>query len=126
MKNKLMVAGGVMISALVMSSPSFANASGEGVVTYISGNFGGVNPSYPSSVYFGISPAPVTRAECNTNGTYQFVFDPNTADGKALHSALLTAQTTSRKVTIQGTGACVLGQPMEGIAYWILLPSPSP
>src|SRR5581483_5333288 len=87
-----------------------AAASGAGTVSYIGGEF--QSPNYPSSVYFGITPAPINREACNNNSSYQFVFDPSTPDGKTLYAALMMAISTGRSIYIYGTGTCVLGQPM--------------
>ena len=105
---------------VAVGSVCHAVASGSGTVSYIGGNF--QNPNYPSSVYFGITPTPINRESCNNNAYYQFVFDPNTADGKTLYATLMLAISTGRQIYIYGTGTCVLGQPMEGVSFWSMLP----
>lgn len=97
-----------------------ANASGTGTITLIGGTL--ASASHPSSVYFGISPAPSGRAACNTHDNYQFVFDPGTPDGRTLYAALLAVQASGKSIRVQGTGTCILGQPMEGVLYWNFAP----
>jgi hypothetical protein len=53
-----------------------AAAYGMGKITQIGGQGSGAN-----IVYFGLTPAPVGRAGCNTHSTYQFIIDISTADG---------------------------------------------
>jgi hypothetical protein len=105
---------------LVAASVCHAIASGSGTVSYIGGMF--QSPSYPRSVYFGITPAPINRESCNNNSSYQFVFDPSTDDGKALYAALMMAISTGRQIYVYGTGSCVLGQAMEGVSFWSMVP----
>jgi hypothetical protein len=102
---------------LVLSSGiAHANGSGTGTITFIGGML--PNPSYPASIYVGISPAPINRPACSNNGSYHFVFDPSTAEGKALYAALLSVQASGKQIYIYGTGTCALGQPMEGVSFW--------
>lgn len=99
------------------SENSSAAAIGTGEVSKIGGQVTGV-----PSIYFGLTPEPTERAECNSNAKgYQFVLDPSTDAGKALYSAILAAKTTGKKITVRGTGACGLGHAMETVSYWILV-----
>lgn len=116
MKSWISKVGVTVVLALTTQAGS-ANALGGGVVVRVGGVFGS-----PSSVYFAILPVPTGRAACNSNASYQFVFDPSTSEGKALYSALLTAKATGTNILVYGTGTCILGQAMEGVSYWILDP----
>jgi len=105
----------VVAISLFASSGSFAaGASGVGSVAKIGGQVTG-----QATLYFGILPVPVGRAACNTNNTYQFVFDPATDAGRALYSALLSAKATGKRIRVVGTGSCGYSQPMETVSYWI-------
>ena len=94
-----------------------AAAFGTGLITQIGGQGLG-----PNLIYFGISPVPVNRASCNIHGSYQFVVDISTADGKALYSTLLMARASGLTVSIQGTGNCPTGASMESVSYWSVMP----
>lgn len=109
---------GVIVAVLCGAFGSAkAAALGTGQITQMGGQ--GFGPNW---VYFGISPAPVGKASCNTYGYYQFILDISTADGKALYSTLLAAKAAGLAVTVQGTGNCPSGVPVETVSYWILAP----
>lgn len=108
---------GLVFSLVIAAAGSaWANGSGTGTVTVIGGQF--ADGSYPASVYFGISPAPTGRPGCSTSGSYHFVFDPSTAQGKALYAALLVAKANNTPINIYGTGTCGFNQPMEQVVFW--------
>lgn len=90
-----------------------AAAYGTGQVTQIGGQGFG-----PNTVYFGIAPAPVNRASCNSHGTYQFILDMSTADGRALYAMLMAAVNTSSIISVQGSGTCPSGASVETVSYW--------
>lgn len=114
------IALGTLILLMLDSGTAYASASANGTITLIGGMV--ADASHPASIYFGISPAPAGRATCNTHNNYQFVFDPSTPDGKALYAALLAVQASGKSIRVQGTGTCILGQPMEGVLYWNFAP----
>ena len=107
----------VIIGSLIITSNSYAGAIGSGKITQIGGQLPG-----QSAIYFGINPAPSSRAACSTNNDYHFVIDPTTEAGKVLYSMLLTAKSTNKTIVVNGTGNCILGQPMEAVNYWIMQP----
>lgn len=49
--------------------------------------------------------APGNKPACATN-KYDYIFDINTDQGRAIYSALLAAQKTSSKVMLAGLGSC--------------------
>lgn len=114
------IALSMLILQTLGNGVAVASASANGTITLIGGMV--ADASLPASIYFGISPSPSGRAACNTHNTYQFVFDPSTPDGRALYAALLTVQASGKSIRVQGTGTCILGQPMEGVLYWNFAP----
>ena len=106
-----------VILATTGSSLSFGNANGAGKVSVIGGKVAG-----GTSLYFGITPEPTNRAACSTDSGYHFVLDPSTPEGQALYSAILMAASTKTQIYVTGTGTCDLGQPMEGVQYWSVVP----
>ncbi len=98
-----------------ISINSYASDTATGKITRIGGQMTGAG-----SIYFGIETEPENRPECSTHGIYYYVFDPTTEKGKSMFTLLLTAKSLGHKISVHGTGECILGQPMEEISFWIL------
>ncbi len=96
-----------------MSFSSLASETTTGGVTKIGGQM-----APPASIYFGLTSTPEGRPTCSDHSTYDYVFDPNTEEGKALYSALMFAKATNKEIRVRGSGVCILNQPMESISYW--------
>ncbi len=105
----------VFIAALVFSSFAISSDTATGKITRI----GGVVSGSPA-IYFGLDQEPNNRPGCSSHNIYYYVLDPNTEEGKSLYSLLLYAKSAGHKIAVNGTGSCILNQPMESVSFWIL------
>ena len=67
-------------------------------------------------VFIVISPKPNPLPSCQTDGSFNYAFDPSTAVGKATLSLVLTAYTSQKEVSLTGNDTCTLYGSVENLS----------
>ena len=109
---------GTLALALLLAPPATSHAgTGEGSITLLNA-FIGLHGS--GNVYFWpevSSNAPTCVASYNRDGkSHRFVFNLNSAEGKAYFQMLMIAKVVGKKLVIYGSGACELASDTETVA----------
>jgi len=76
-----------------------------------------VGPGYGKNVILTISAKPTALPSCQTNTSYNYVFDGSTDEGKMTLSVVLTAYASQKDVWLGGKNTCSLYSGIEDLYH---------
>ncbi|TVZ39024.1 hypothetical protein P886_3411 [Alteromonadaceae bacterium 2753L.S.0a.02] len=101
-----------LLLILLVSPNSYGTAVDTTKITQVL-----LGPAFDKKVFLVLETRPAVRAECNTNGTYTYVFDGTTEVGKNLLSVSLAAYASKANVKIGGYDTCNMYGDVEDLRY---------
>ncbi|MEO9944256.1 hypothetical protein [Paraglaciecola sp.] len=114
MKCKKLVMGLILTIVPTMSLSSIVSSTK--ITQILSG------PNYAGKVFIALSiPPNATKASCNTNSTWTYVFDPSTSIGQVTLGLVLSAHATKSNVKIEGYNNCTIHSGVENLKYFQIL-----
>ena len=63
-------------------------------------------PNYGGKVFIQVAAAPYGSVACDSNPTFDFVFDASTSEGKIIFVSILTAYAAGRTIRLTSTDQC--------------------
>lgn len=111
-ETSLLLAGGFLMSTMLMSISGLARASTVSDVTVMEI---AIDPAYANVLFIRVSPAPSGQPSCETSGYWNYVLNFSNSLATQQYAALLAAEMSGKTVSITGTGACADYRSVESL-----------
>jgi hypothetical protein len=109
---RVSMSDGLLVLAIAGFSAAAAAGDMSGVIKEIH-----LGPVYGTKVFLKVQGTATNQPACVTNPDYAFVFDQDSATGRALLATVLTAQSSGQSVKLNGYNSCALFGTVEDLRW---------